>query len=201
MSAAYTVPDEYSRSGLRIDGLALAALLLIFFIVGQLLLDRNTADETRRPQEEEARGPVEPVAPQAADPYALSYPYDTYWLTQGVHGAAYGHAAIDLAAGKGATVNSPLDGQVTANFVDGYGNTRLVIENEIYRVTLLHGNYSAAVGQSVARGDPVGVEGNNGYTTDMQGRSCRNRDCGYHSHLNIFSKEQLANVNPLDVLH
>jgi murein DD-endopeptidase MepM/ murein hydrolase activator NlpD len=78
----------------------------------------------------------------ATDPYALSYPYDNYWLTQGLHGASYGHAAIDLAAGKGSAVKSPLDGQVTANYVDGY-----------------------------------------------------------HSHLNVFSKEQSVNVNPLDVLH
>ena len=49
-------------------------------------------------------------------------PYDEYILTQGQHGYSYGHAAIDISAGKGATIYSPINGSVTENYVDQYGN-------------------------------------------------------------------------------
>ncbi len=37
----------------------------------------------------------------------VAAPYSQYTLTQGVHGASYGHAAIDLSAGKGEPVTLP----------------------------------------------------------------------------------------------
>ncbi len=49
-------------------------------------------------------------------------------------------------------------------------------------------------------GQAVGVESNKGYTTDMQGRLCTGRDCGYHTHLNIFDKRLGQNVNPLKLI-
>ena len=215
-------PPEAGPPGIRLDGLALAALIIVVFLVLQSLLDRGgnheigavdttgeqTAGELVLPEVRPASAAPETAeavdAPPApilfADPSAIAYPYDDYWVTQGPHGYSYGHMAIDLAAGKGAAVKSPIHGQVTGNYIDQYGNTTLIIENDIYVVTLLHGDFSAQVGQEVALGDVVGTEGNNGYTTDMQGRSCRNRDCGYHSHLNVYSKVSQANVNPLEVL-
>jgi murein DD-endopeptidase MepM/ murein hydrolase activator NlpD len=127
-------------------------------------------------------------------------PYDVYTLTQGPHGYAYGHEAIDIAAGKGAVILSPIYGIVTQLFYDGLGNPVLVIENEIYQITMLHGVYQVEVGESVNAGQAIGIESNLGNTTDMQGNSCRNRDCGYHTHLNVFDKRIGGNVNPLDLL-
>ena len=127
-------------------------------------------------------------------------PYSSYTLTQGPHGYSYGHMAIDIAAGKGATIYSPIQGQVTDLFVDGLGNPTIIIENEIYRITMMHGIYSVGIGEHLQPGQPIGSESNLGNTTDMQGRSCRNRDCGYHTHLNVYDKRIAANINPLTLL-
>ena len=64
---------------------------------------------------------------------------------------------------------------------------------------LLHGIYSVSEGDFVALGQPVGQESNQGNTVDALGNSCRGRDCGYHSHINIFDKVLMMNVNPLDL--
>jgi murein DD-endopeptidase MepM/ murein hydrolase activator NlpD len=131
----------------------------------------------------------------------VAAPYSKYTLTQGIHGASYGQAAIDLSAGKGADVLSPINGVVTGKYVDQYGNPTLIIENDLYTVTLLHGKYSAQVGELVALGQAVGVESNKGYTTDMAGRLCYGRaGCGYHTHLNIFDKRSGENANPLNLI-
>ena len=108
--------------------------------------------------------------------------------------------AIDIAAGKGATIYSPIHGKVKGLFTDGVGNPTLIIENDRYRVTMLHGAYSVQKGQTVKARQTVGTESNLGNTTDMQGNSCRNRDCGYHTHLNVFDKRAGVNINPLDLL-
>ena len=127
-------------------------------------------------------------------------PYDSYTLTQGPHGFSYGHMAIDIAAGKGATIYSPINGKVKELYIDGIGNPTLVIENDTYRVTMLHGVYSVQIGQKLKAGQVIGSESNLGNTTDMQGNSCRNRDCGYHTHLNVFDKTRSENINPLNLL-
>lgn len=134
------------------------------------------------------------------NPELVVAPYSEYTISQGPHGFSYGHAAIDLTAGNGATILSPINGSVTQNFVDYLGNTTLVIENEIYQVTLMHGNYAAQVGDLLAAGQPLGTESNNGNTVDWSGRSCAGRDCGYHTHLNIFDKRIGSNVNPLTLI-
>ncbi len=131
----------------------------------------------------------------------IAAPYTDFVLTQGLHGWSYGHNAIDLYAGKGEPVLSPINGVVVNYFVDQYGNTNLEIENAYYRVLLLHGNYSVEVGQRVALGEPVGTEWNNGYTLDFQGNLCTGRDCGYHTHLNIFDKLTGTNADPLALLN
>ncbi|GAP09543.1 membrane protein related to metalloendopeptidases [Bellilinea caldifistulae] len=127
-------------------------------------------------------------------------PYDEYILTQGPHGQSYGHFAIDLTAGKGAPILAPINGTVTALYIDQYGNTTLILENEVWQVLMLHGDYVVEVGQNLQIGETVGYESNHGYTVDWRGQSCRNRDCGYHTHLNIFDKRIGQNINPLDVL-
>lgn len=134
------------------------------------------------------------------NPVIFVSPYDAYSLTQGPHGFSYGHMAIDIAAGKGATIYSPINGKITELFTDGVGNPTLIIENEVYRVTLLHGVYTVHIGQHVTAGQAVGTESNLGNTTDMQGYSCRGRDCGYHTHLNVYDKRIGTNINPLDFL-
>lgn len=126
--------------------------------------------------------------------------YDAYTLTQGPHGYSYGHMAIDIAAGKGATIYSPIHGKVTNLFIDGIGNPTIIIENEIYKVILMHGIYYPKIGDKVKAGQSIGKESNLGNTTDMQGRSCRNRDCGYHTHLNVYDKRLGTNINPLNLL-
>ncbi|MBN2550155.1 MAG: peptidoglycan DD-metalloendopeptidase family protein [Anaerolineales bacterium] len=140
-----------------------------------------------------------PAASLSFDPEAIAPPYDHYTLTQGPHGQSYGHLAIDISDGKGAVLKSPINGVVTALFTDDLGNTTLVIENEIYQVIMLHGLYTVSVGEQVALGQPIGKESNQGNTVDALGRSCRGRDCGYHTHLNIFDKRLGANVNPLEL--
>ncbi len=205
--------------GVKLDGVSIAALILLLFLGFQLIRDRSRAGEqvavpnpitTSEQANENSNNPAQPEtiseeiiqnpAPVIPSSSAIAYPYESYWVTQGPHGSAYGHAAIDLAAGNGVAIKSPIFGTVTANYVDQYGNTTLIIENERYQVTLLHGNYSATLNQQVNLGEVIGSESNNGYTTDMNGYSCSGRDCGYHTHLNVYDFSLGQNVNPLDVL-
>jgi murein DD-endopeptidase MepM/ murein hydrolase activator NlpD len=144
--------------------------------------------------------PVGDTSGENGDPVAFEAPYDDYTVTQGPHGEWYGHLAIDIAAGKDTPIKSPIHGTVTDLFIDQWGNPNLVIENDIYRVSLLHGNFSVDVYTPVELGQEVGNEGNNGYTTDMRGNSCAGRNCGYHTHLNVFDKRLGENVNPLDLI-
>jgi len=137
----------------------------------------------------------------ASNELGFLVPYDDYVITQGLHGFSYGHMAVDLSAGNGAIIKSPVNGVVSAYYIDGLGNPTLVIENEIYRITFLHGKYTVLVGQELTQGQIIGTESNLGYTTDMQGRLCTGRDCGYHTHLNVFSKLQNKNINPLDLFN
>jgi murein DD-endopeptidase MepM/ murein hydrolase activator NlpD len=130
----------------------------------------------------------------------IVYPYDKFTLTQGPHGYSYGHMAIELSAGLDAPILSPIEGIVKASYIDPYGNPTLILENSRYEVTLLHGQYSVETGDPVKLSQRIGTESNLGYTTDWQGRSCRDRDCGYHTHLNVFDKLRGQNVNPMEIL-
>lgn len=127
-------------------------------------------------------------------------PYPNYIVTQGPHGLAYGHYAVDLTAGKGAEILSPIHGTVTAVYVDQYNNSVVVIENSRYQVLMMHGNYTVTVGQVLRIGDKVGTEWNNGYTIDGNGNLCAGRDCGYHTHLNIFDRSLNSNIDPFTLL-
>ena len=152
-----------------------------------------------KPPAAAAQVPAPTATTKPSDANAFRAPYDSYVVTQGLHGYSYGHAAIDLTGGKGSTIHSPINGIVMNLFVDGLGNTTLILENERYQVTLMHGLYTVAIGDWVALGDPVGIESNQGYTVDFQGRLCTGRDCGYHTHLNVFDFSKGENVNPLDL--
>jgi hypothetical protein len=207
------LPEVYPRgnldgqttgSGIRIDPLIFVVLLMSIFVGFNLLRDRGTFQVSAAPVgAARAVGGVRDTNSQEVnfgDPERVIFPYDHYTLTQGPHGFSYGHMAVDLSAGEGAEIKSPIYGEVTARYVDDLGNTVLEIENRFYKVTLLHGLYSVGVGERVRLGDPIGLESNQGNTYDMAGRSCRGRDCGYHTHLNIFDKRLGSNINPLDVM-
>lgn len=189
----------------RIDGLTLVSLALILFMGFNVLRDRaSTAHASSQLATGSQTAPSLPAStaqPTEAEMLEISAPYEDYILTQGPHGTSYGHKAIDLAAGKGEAVLSPINGIVTERYIDEYDNPTLVIENDIYRVTLLHGKYTVSVGDRLQIGQPVGKESNLGYTADIQGRPCNGRKkCGYHTHLNIYDKRLQANVNPLDLI-
>ena len=89
----------------------------------------------------DAQASLPESAPPAEDPAAadalarntaISVPYDTYFLTQGLHGESYGHLAIDIAAGNGSTIYSILNGTVTCTGYDQWNNTYIQIENDGY---------------------------------------------------------------------
>jgi murein DD-endopeptidase MepM/ murein hydrolase activator NlpD len=204
----YGIPEEeweyedYAPAGnsstlLGMHGLTLVAILLVGFMGYKLMRDRVDTPTLTNPPGDAPTAQAEPLIP--VDFTAVAAPYDSYTLTQGIHGASYGHMAIDLAAGQGVTIKSPIHGVVTEFYVDEYGNPTLVIENEVYQVMMLHGEYSVSIGQQVELGQAVGVESNQGYTTDMAGVPCRGRDCGYHTHLNIYDKRIGESVNPLEM--
>jgi murein DD-endopeptidase MepM/ murein hydrolase activator NlpD len=204
-------------SRFHIDGLGLVSIALILFMLSNVIGDMfgesflhdvapqgNSATDNAI-ETQDLPSPTPPPLPSGVFPLssdkqeAIAPPYDQYYLTQGPHGFEYGHMAIDISSGEGADVLSPINGFVTALFVDDLGNTWLILENDIYQVTLLHGLFTVQEGQQVRLGEVIGVESNQGNTFDAQGRSCRGRDCGYHTHLNILDKRLNANVNPLDL--
>jgi len=200
----------------RVDILAIVSVLFILFLGSRVLLDRNGGQILRFSTAEpktlkasngafggQAQGaPAQVSSPFSGlgDPEETASPYDHYTLTQGLHGFSYNHMAVDITDGEGATIMSPINGMVTAHFVDDLGNTTLLIENDIYMVTLLHGIYTVSPGDKLVVGQTIGEESNQGNTYDAFGRSCRGRDCGYHTHLNIFNKQLGSNVDPLPLI-
>ena len=141
------------------------------------------------------------TAADQIDADAIAAPYAHFIVTQGLHGAEYGHLAVDISAGKEATIKSPINGTVTNLYIDDWGNPSLMIENEHYAVELLHGLFSVKIGDKVTIGQPIGKESNQGNTFDELGRSCAGRDCGYHTHINVYDKRLGTNVNPFLVLN
>jgi hypothetical protein len=183
-----------SRKPAQIDALALAGVFMLAMMLLNAILQPGSRVEPAA-----AQSNLPAPEPQAPNWDRVAPPYDSYVVTQGLHGYSYGHAAIDLTAGEGEAIKSPIHGIVQAVYLDEWNNTAILIENERYQVTLLHGLYSAVEGQEVDIGEVIGTESNQGYTVDYLGRLCAGRDCGYHTHLNIFDKEQQTNVNPLDL--
>lgn len=202
---------------IHLDSLTIAGLALLLFFTASVVRGwAGEGDPTAAPlvATDPAIAPAAPAdasnaadppaaaaaAPQSPDPLTIAMPYDEYFLTQSIHGASYGHAAIDIAAGNGATIRSIINGTVTGRGYDQWGNSYLQIENEVYTVLIMHGQYTAVAGDVVAAGTPVGTESNIGYTLDLAGNSCAGRDCGYHTHLNIFDKRLGVNIDPLSLI-
>lgn len=181
------------------------AVILVAAGLGWAALKNHPGEATSTIQEqaievERGSSAEEPIIVPLPDPTTIIAPYDEYILTQGIHGLSYGHMAIDIAAGKGAAIKSPINGVVSEHYFDAIGNPTLVIENERYEVTLLHGVYTVRLGDNLQVGDQIGTESNLGNTRDMQGNSCRGRDCGYHTHLNVFDKKLGSNIDPRNVI-
>lgn len=183
----------------------LAALFVIVFVGMASRLEYGDAAASTV-QENGLETAVSPPISQAkpadiaisTDALTFEAPYTDYVITQGIHGASYGHMAIDIAAGRGEPLLSPINGVVTQLYMDEYGNPTILIENDIYQVMFLHGDYSVAIGDTLKVGQQFGTESNKGYTMDMAGNLCYNREwCGNHSHLNVFDKRIQSNVNPL----
>lgn len=201
----------------RIDTMTLAGLAILalfaFNIVSSLMRERLDSASLAFPSRSQAPATPAPetavsVANESAtnpasDPAwhaVVAPPYDNYVLTQGLHGQSYGHLAIDIAAGHGAAIRSIINGTVTGRGYDQWGNTYIQIENDNYAVLYLHGEYTLDIGAPVAAGEPIGTESNIGYTLDYYGRSCAGRDCGYHTHLNLFDKRLGTNIDPLTLI-
>ncbi len=187
----------------RIDPLIMVALVMAFFVIINVARDRSSAQASVVQVEASATGgAIQVTTPdvELVDPDAFASPYDHYALTQGPHGYSYGHMAIDITAGEGAEIKSPINGEVVGLYIDWLGNTTLEIENQVYIVTLMHGHYDVELGDQLELGQVIGTESNQGNTYDMAGRSCRGRDCGYHTHLNVYDKRLGSNVNPLDLI-
>ncbi len=202
----------------RLDGLALVGLAFFVFMLLNVFKDQGwvklgndqpvpiQAAMASQPDQIAVKGvggqdenQIKAVLPGAIDVNAFSAPYDHFAVTQGLHGYDYGHMAIDISAGKGAPILSPINGWVANLYVDEWGNPSLVLENDRYLVEMLHGIYTVKTGDPVTLGQSIGLESNQGNTADMWGYSCRGRDCGYHTHINVFDKTLGANVNPLDL--
>lgn len=205
---------------IRIDSMTIVAAALLAFMGFNVLSDRGVfaappaAQGVVEPTVEPAAAPSQetpetagtgqggaqeaPAAEIEAD--AIAWPYEAFAVTQGPHGFSYGHMAVDITAGKEAPIHSPINGMVSALFIDEWGNPSLIIENARYKIEMLHGNFSVHTGEMVSLGQPVGTESNQGNTVDAAGRSCRGRDCGYHTHLNVFDKQLGANVNPFEAI-
>jgi|GEM_PF-770741 len=207
-----------------VDSLTVAALGFVGLIVFGLLRDAGVAQSSAQEALSVAAPGATEVAPMAAPPLldfafgaaegeaapeaavsdpndadAIAAPYDQYVVTQGPHGASYGHMAVDLMAGKGATIKSPINGAVTQLYIDEWGNPTLTIENTHYRIELLHGLYTVQIGDQVRLGQPVGSESNQGNTFGWDGPCHGKEGCGYHSHINVFDKLLGQNVNPLQL--
>lgn len=201
---------------IRIDGMTLAgvALLMLFAVnivrgwagEGNPSLATTNAEGTPvavRTVAPEVQELIATAAPPMVDDSwhtSIAYPYDEYFLTQGIHGQSYGHYAIDIAAGNGSIIKSIINGFVTGTGYDQWGNTYIQIENDYYVVLYLHGVYTPGLGESVSAGQQIGTESNIGYTLDMAGNLCAGRDCGYHTHLNVYDKRLGTNIDPLTLI-
>lgn len=206
--------------GKRFDGLTIAAVGIICLMGFGLLRDAGIFGAgAKKVVSANSAGPTQAVAAvgesgsggektqanivttDPIDADAIAAPYAHFIVTQGLHGAEYGHLAVDISAGKEATIKSPINGTVTNLYIDDWGNPSLMIENERYAVELLHGLFLVKIGDKVTIGEPIGKESNRGNTFDELGRPCAGRDCGYHTHINVYDKKLGTNVNPFIVLN
>ena len=153
----------YQKPKRGFDGFTIAALALFLFIGLSLVVDDGEGSgpsDTSNPPSQNGNAstggqaptlptpiPTPPTYLIPGDQTALVAPYAEYIITQGAHGFSYGHAAIDISGGKSAPILSPINGVVSENYTDQYGNTTLILDNNKFQITFLHGNYSVNVGE------------------------------------------------------
>lgn len=129
------------------------------------------------------------VMPSAVQPLtAISLPYTHARISQGLHGCEYGHAALDMVGVGTEKIVSPCTCTVIQNDYDGLDNTRLVLQNDQYIVTLLHGVYSPQRGDQLISGQLIGWQASLGNST------------GPHTHLNVYDRQAGGNVDPMALL-
>ena len=123
----------------------------------------------------------------------LPYPGGTYTITDSCHPDGWGDfvggysstCAIDLSAGCGASIISPISGDMVAYADDGLGigNTAAIIKGSRYTAFLLHGDYVAS--GPIQQGGLIGYEASHGNSS------------GCHTHISIFDHIEKKWVNPL----
>lgn len=149
---------------------------------------------------------VKPEAPQVGAVQAtVSWPYagkpgTEFIITQWEHGDAYGHKAIDIAAGQGREILAPESGAVREVGIDEYGNTYLRLDSKKYIHLFLHGDYIVSEGSIVQKGALVGYESNHGYTICTDGVLSAGRPCGYHTHWATFLADSGEAIFPGELL-
>lgn len=109
---------------------------------------------------------------------------------------AHGRAGYDLmGGGKDSPIFAPITGEVIYQYYQHNGNPLLIIENDSYRVKLLHGYWNTAEGDRVNQGEIIGYEGNMGLTF-RDGQFCgTGSNCGYHTHIEVWDKINNSPVN------
>ncbi len=110
-------------------------------------------------------------------------------LTQDIHGCSYSLPGVDISSqNRSAVLQSPISGEVTT-YTDKWANSTIRIENEEWIVWLLHSrSYFVTDGETVKRGEAVGVMGAVGYAT------------GPHVHYTIYDKTAAVFVDPREFL-
>ena len=114
-------------------------------------------------------------------------------ITDGCHPDGWGDfvggypstCAIDLSAGCGASIISPISGDMVAYADDGLriGNTAAIIKGSRYTAFLLHGDYVAS--GPIQQGGLIGHEASHG------------NSFGCHTHISIFDHIEKKWVNPI----
>jgi len=133
------------------------------------------------------------IAGEGDEVFIMPEPEGKYVITQDFHN---GNKSIDIAGGKGTVVVSSINGKVTAIFFDGLGNPVIIIENARFRVTILHGAYTAKVGDTVKAGQQIGTESNMGNTWSSGSYCGTGSNCGYHTHIFVWDKTAKAFADP-----
>lgn len=143
--------------------------------------------------------------PSDCDPNLVWEIYDPGWVkSQDPHMGQ----AIDVGAGSGKVIHSPICGWVKHNGMGGHenANTMLVIDNSLYSITMYHGVFDSSlqVGSAVALGQAIGTESNIGWTyktiiNDLGEEEMEycgaGSSCGYHTHISIWDARISAEVD------
>lgn len=116
-------------------------------------------------------------------------PYDNYSVSTAVLHGLSGWEGVDIVAGCGAEIYSPISGIVDKTGTDGYigpisngaENTWVGISNTSYSTVLLHGEYIVNFGDTVEQGQVIGYESSIGNSS------------GCHTHWIMYEKGMVFN--------